>query len=234
MANHWWTAARTLFALFLASSYKSLPGAYFVRFAYYLTKNLLLPKVLVGRTGSTANMRALKKDHHGAFRRSVIHTYCSPFECDFYLHKNNATYFEELDFSRTDLMTSVFQQLFLRARAWPYLPVANVFTGFRKEIAPFQRYTIDSCVLCWDDKWIYVLSRFMLPGVELPCAVSITTYVFKDGRRTITPREALEACELYNEDVEHIAQENLKTVLDHNSFTPTDRLYKLTHCYTVL
>jgi hypothetical protein len=35
---------------------------------------------------------------------------------------------------------------------------------YRKAIAPFARYGISSQILCWDQKWIYVVSHFAKPG----------------------------------------------------------------------
>lgn len=88
---------------------------------------------------------------------------------------------------------------------------------FRKEIKPYASYEIHSRVLSWDDKWIYIISHFVPTGSLMKAvrqqkndtsagdektsgsgnppvifASAISKYVFKDGRKTVAPEEALE------------------------------------------
>lgn len=222
---------KVLLGLYLASSYKSLPGAYFVRFYYYAVSRLVVP-MLTGR--NTANIRKLQANKFGVFAHSKINTYASPFECDLYLHKNNCTYFTELDVSRCDLMSSIFQKLFVDSKRWPFVPVANVFTNFLKEIKPFESYSITSNVLCWDDKWIYVISKFKKNNGKVLCSLSLTKYVLKSGRITIPPKEAIEFCGIYNDEVEKISQENMKILSEKSGFHETKPLEDLEHLYLSL
>ncbi|SCU92270.1 LAMI_0E09560g1_1 [Lachancea mirantina] len=215
----------------LISTYKSLPGAYFVRFYLRALKNLVLPQI----TGkNTRNIRTLQNDRYGCFAYTTLSTYASPFECDFYMHKSNSTYFEEMDISRGDLMTTIFQKLFLTSKRWPYVPVANVFTNFLKEIKPFQRYEVRSCILCWDEKWIYVLSRFLINNGSQLASLGITKYVLKDGRKTIAPKDALEICGLLNDEVEAISAKNLKVLQEQSGFHNTTPLETIKHEYTAI
>ena len=176
------TIVKLIIGVVLASTYKSLPGAYFLRFYYYVLKDLLFP-MWFGK--NTENIARLQRNEFGCFSYTKLKTYASLFECDFYLHKSNSTYFEELDIARTDLMLKIFQKLFLNSKRVPYVPVANVFTNYLKEIGPYQPYEVRSCILCWDEKWIYVLSRFLVKNGTQLASISITKYVLKDGRKTI-------------------------------------------------
>ncbi|SCU93265.1 LAME_0F03202g1_1 [Lachancea meyersii CBS 8951] len=223
------TVAMYLAIAVLISTYKSLPGAYFVRFYARVFQNLIKPLIL-GK--DTDTIRKLQKDKYGCFSYTKLSTFASLFECDFYLHKSNSTYFEELDVSRTDLMTKIFQKLFLTSKYYPFVPVANVFTAFIKEIKPFQAYQVRSSVFCWDEKWIYVLSRFMIKDGTQLAALSITKYVLKDGRKTIPPQTALEICGLYNDDVQHISQRNMKILSHECGFHEVDPLVKIEHEYS--
>lgn len=88
---------------------------------------------------------------------------------------------------------------------------------FRKEIKPYGAYEIHSRVLAWDEKWLYVVSYFVKPGSAKKMAraqshsaskgetpelagvakgmvftSAITKFVFKEGRKTIRPEDALE------------------------------------------
>lgn len=210
-----------LFIFYLASSYKSLPGAYFVRFYISVVNFLFLP-YLTGK--NTKNLEKLKKHELSVFAHSELTTYCSPFECDLYLHKNNATYFNELDINRVHWFVALFQKLMLNSKRWPYVPVANVFTNFLKEIRPFEKYSVCSGILCWDEKWIYVLSRFTKNNGKTLCSISLTKYVLKDVRKTIPPIEALKFCGLYNEKAAKINAKNYDMLIKESGFHNTKLL----------
>lgn len=212
---------KLLVGLYLLSSYKSLPGAYFIRFYSTVFPHIVLPYF----TGlKTKNLKRLAENKHACFGAVTMSTYASPFECDFYFHKSNSTYFEELDISRSELMTKVFQKLFLKSKRWPYIPVANVFTNFLKEIKPFEKYQVTTFILCWDEKWIYVMSRFTKKNETILCSLSLTKYVLKDGRKTIQPKDALEFCGLYNDEVASISAKNLKLLTEQSGFHETQPL----------
>ncbi|SCU94335.1 LANO_0E06458g1_1 [Lachancea nothofagi CBS 11611] len=218
--------AKYLAAAILLSTYKSLPGAYFVRFYDKVFRNLIMP-LIFGK--NTENIQKLQNDELGCFSYTKLSTYASLFECDFYLHKSNSTYFEELDISRTDLMTKIFQKLFLHSKRYPFVPVANVFTNFLKEIKPFQTYDVRSCVFCWDDKWIYIMSRFYINSGSQLASLSITKYVLKDGRKTIKPKDALEVCGLFNETVNQISEGNMELLAQQCGFHETKPLEDIVH-----
>lgn len=216
---------------YLLSTYKSLPGAYYIRFWYYVVKNIITP-MFTGK--NTKNIKTLASDKYGVFRHNVISTYCSPFEVDGYFHKSNSTYFEELDIARTDLMTKIFQKLFLNSKRWPYLPVAEASTCFFKDIAPFQPYRITSNIFCWDRKWIYVLSNFTVDKGSTVVSLSITRYVLKDGRKTISPEDALKTCGMYNDEVVEISERNLKYMEENLGFENIRKLLELNSVYKKL
>lgn len=128
-------------------------------------------------------------------------------------------------------MCKIFQKLILNSKHWPYVPVANVFTNFLREIKPFEKYVVTSSILCWDQKWIYVMSKFTKSNGKVLCSLSITKYVLKDGRKTINPKEALEACGIYNDEVAKVSEENLKLLTEKCGFHETKPLEELKHEY---
>ncbi|SMN21855.1 similar to Saccharomyces cerevisiae YBR096W Putative protein of unknown function [Maudiozyma saulgeensis] len=226
------TILKWFLGFYLVSSYKSVPGAYFVRF-YAAIFPLLLGPLITGKK-NTENIKKLQKNEMSALGYVKYKTYASPMECDFYLHKNNATYFTELDISRGELMTKLLQKIFLDSPKYPYIPVANVFTNFLKEIKPFESYTVSSNILCWDEKWIYVASRFMKKNDTILCSFSLTKYVVKDGRKTIPPKDVFEFCGIYNEKVEKIAKENYKILSENSGFHDTTLLEQIKYDYLPL
>ncbi|CCH43390.1 hypothetical protein BN7_2938 [Wickerhamomyces ciferrii] len=205
------TIAKYIFYAFLASSYKSLPGAYYIRFWYQAAINIIIPKYIKSLIINDLSSKS-------PFETSSIHTYNSPFECDGYFHKSNSTYFEELDISRTKLMTTIFQKFFMfyktESKTWPYVPVANVFSTFKKEIKPYQKYEVKNRILGWDQKWLFILSKFVSIGKkgEVIHAVCITKYVLKDGRKTVSPRDALKFCGYQVEKYEKESEKGVELV----------------------
>ncbi|KAH3682024.1 hypothetical protein WICPIJ_007016 [Wickerhamomyces pijperi] len=196
---------KVVLALFAISTYKSLPLAYYFRIYWVFFKRLYLFKIV----------SKYKHETKSIFEVSKYNTYNSPMECDFYLHKSNSCYSEELDIARSELMTSVLQKFFTEyqteSKQFPFVPVASLWTSFKKEIKPFEKYAIESRILGWDEKWIFVISKFVkVNGVV--ASTSITKYVLKDGRKTIKPREAIKFQGLWSEEVEQEAVKGLEFV----------------------
>jgi hypothetical protein len=143
------------------------------------------------------------------------------------MHKSNSTFFNDLDNNRTELLLALFKDVVKPQKHRKDVPQPKMFNLggtsciFKKAIAPFSKYEISSRVLCWDQKWIYVVSHFTKPGsnnanqfiLGLPAnkafdhkepqnqldriyATAITKYVFKQGRKTCTPDSVMHECGL--------------------------------------
>ncbi|KAK9322367.1 hypothetical protein V1517DRAFT_323591 [Lipomyces orientalis] len=189
--------------LFWVVNSKSIPFAWHCRFyrslIYFLWINRNTPAV-------EANV----------FRTRVWTSRSPPMECDLNGHKSNSTYFSDLDNARTDLMVDVFKKMLLGTRkesgTWPYLPLGAVVSIFRREIKPFAKYNIKSKIIGWDGKWLFVVSRFELAESAHTCAISISKYVFKLGRKTIAPQDVLKQCGLWSPEVEDKGREGRKKV----------------------
>ena len=46
--------------------------------------------------------------------------------------------------------------------------LGGVNCAFRKEIKPYEKFEVWTRVLCWDQKWLYVICHFVKPGVVRP------------------------------------------------------------------
>lgn len=138
-------------------------------------------------------------------------------ETDYNLHKSNSTYFTDLDVSRTALVTRLYSpgiglvskeldQEFLVAsqkegkKAPRRLPVmvvlGSVYCSFKREIKPFEKYEMQSRVIAWDQKWMYILTAFLRPakkagGEKTLLATALSKYVVKKGRLTVAPERIL-------------------------------------------
>lgn len=158
----------------------------------------------------------------------VTTSYTPLLDIDYNMHKSNSTFFNDLDDNRTELMLALFKAVVKPEQCGKNTVKAKMFNLggtsciFKKPIAPFARYEISSRILCWDQKWIYVVSHFTNPGSNTAThfllappakashsrqsvtgnqedsvyATSITKYVFKKGRVTCTPESIMDECGL--------------------------------------
>ena len=86
-----------------------------------------------------------------------------PTDLDVNNHVNNGVYFSLMDLGRFDLLH--------RSGAWAtmmkngYYPVvASETITFRKSLAPWQRYVLESKIVGYDDKAVYLDQRFVVDG----------------------------------------------------------------------
>ncbi|KAF5864600.1 hypothetical protein ETB97_007158 [Aspergillus alliaceus] len=198
--------------VFIIFDPKAIPGLWHARIIAILLNHLVWKR----------SQPSLSSDGPSAlFRPLRTRSYCSITEVDFNLHKSNSTFYADLDISRIELLLSLFKDVITplsppareggtaesaekdgRRKLKHLTPaLGGVSCIFRREIKPWQRYDLVSRVLCWDDKWLYIVSHFLKPsdhnGASLAAsedqifASAISEYVFKGGRRTVKPREIL-------------------------------------------
>lgn len=211
-------------AILLFGNPKCLPFSWTIRFYYMVVRYMVIPTLLQGKKdkkklqpSETADNEPsaakpsvpasiTEKDELKLFRSSMWSSFANLLEIDANLHKSNSTYFTDLDLARTKLLLPLFRDFFVGHRLemgrFPYVPLGSVMTVFRREIGPLQRYTVRSRVLGWDNKWLFVLSRFEIGGPSRDnvnaqlAAVALSKYVFKDGRKTIAPEDAIHRANL--------------------------------------
>ncbi len=97
--------------------------------------------------------------------------------------------------------------------------LGSVQCSFHREVGPYQRYEVWSKVLCWDRKWVYIVTHWLPRGTAVPTswldpgfgrrrvrgqadpqggwerkilATAISKYVFKVGRFTVHPARILD------------------------------------------
>lgn len=239
--NHFFL--KTLIAFFVVSNYKVLPFKWTLHFYYYVIKYLFvrplfrkhqkIVKTIPDSSPATSNLNisnptntttpitAVSETDRHLFYANAYYSRAVLMECDLNGHKSNSTYFSDLDLARTDLLIDIFDEAFMHYKKtkgrYPYVPLGSVSCVFKREIKPFQKYVIRSRVLGWDDKWLFVISRFefeppkgepakagtksnakAFPSNESRgklAAIGLSKYVFKLGRKTIPPEEFLSHAE---------------------------------------
>jgi len=114
-------------------------------------------------------------------------------ECDYNLHKSNSTYFSDLDVTRSHLVSALLrrgiQTLQQNAKTkivldpkdgkvikgkW-YIMLGAVQCSFKKEIKPYEGYEMWTRLLCWDRKWVYVVTHFVKKGAVKPDGYTLDT-----------------------------------------------------------
>lgn len=127
----------------------------------------------------------------GMFRRridplepSTLRLTVLPTDCDLYVHLNNGRYLSLMDLGRLDMGLRSGLGSIIRRRRW--FPVAGAVTiRFRRSIEIFERFDLETSVVGWDDKWFWVLQRFLVRGEVR--AEALVKAVFLEGRDTIAP-----------------------------------------------
>jgi len=107
-----------------------------------------------------------------------------PNDLDFNMHMNNSRYLAIMDVGRIDLLirTHLFQEM-RKIKAIPVLSTAKM--RYRISLQPFQRYRLESKLVCWDEKWLYIEHRFIIadgPKAGAVAAIGLVKGVFYSGQ----------------------------------------------------
>lgn len=128
----------------------------------------------------------------------------------------------DLDHNNTQLILALFKKALRPCRHGHYAKtfhIGGTSCSFHRRIPPFTKYQISSRVLCWNHKWLYVVTSVSKPGscISMPrlqapiniydqleaeseldhvYASAITQYVFKKGHNTCTPGSIMDECNL--------------------------------------
>jgi len=99
-------------------------------------------------------------DHYEVARTNFI---TLPTDLDINRHMNNGVYFSIMDVARFDMLVRNGVWAIMREKGW-YPVVASETITFRKSLNLWQRFTIESRILGFDTKAVYVEQRFVRPG----------------------------------------------------------------------
>lgn len=111
-----------------------------------------------------------------------------PTDLDVLRHVNNGVYLSLLDLARTDLM--IRSGLFgpVRRRGW-YPVVTAESIRFRRSLTLFQRFHVETRVLGWDDRSIFLSQQFVLGDTVVASALVTGRFLRSGG--TVAPAEVL-------------------------------------------
>lgn len=184
---------------------------------YHFLANLRLKPTAPFFPKGRAIVDARGKPTHPVFVPCTVTSRTPLLETDYNLHKSNSTYFSDLDVGRCALVSRIYSpgvgfvskimdQEALAAsqkegkkppKKLPVMVVlGSVYCNFKREIKPFELYEMESRVIAWDQKWLYVLTTFLRPakkagGEKTLLATAVSKYVMKKGRLTVPPERIL-------------------------------------------
>jgi acyl-CoA thioesterase FadM len=114
-----------------------------------------------------------------------------PSDLDVLGHMNNGVYFSIMDLGRMDLM--------IRAGVWKKLtergfyPVVTKETiSFRKSLQPWQRFVVETRIVGYDDKAVFIEQRFVVAGEIFARAYMCGRFLKKTGG-TVSVAELVDA-----------------------------------------
>ena len=104
-----------------------------------------------------------------------------PTDCDLNLHLTNSRYLSFMDLGRTHLLGQTgLLRLIFRQRIASVAQAVEI--TFFREMAPLSRFTLESRVVCWDERYCYIQHEF-LQNDQLCASAMIRVVFLKSGQR---------------------------------------------------
>ena len=111
-----------------------------------------------------------------------------PLDIDINAHLTNSRYLALMDLARTKMLSDAGIFKAIMKNKW--LPVlGSTEITFIKDIKPWQRCTIESKILCWDEKYFYIEQRFV-HGNKIH-AIANVRGLFVHRRKPITSKDLM-------------------------------------------
>lgn len=112
-----------------------------------------------------------------------------PNDLDIFFHVNNGVYLTLMDLGRTDMMlrSGVFNVV--RSKGW-YPVVAAETIRFQRSLKLFQKFSIRTEVVGWDDKSIYMEQVFSSKDKQIAIAALNVRFLKKSGGK-VSPADLL-------------------------------------------
>ena len=119
---------------------------------------------------------------------SVLSFRVLPNDLDPNWHMNNGRYLTIMDLGRFDMtLHSGLMRAVLRNRWMPVLGGATI--RYQRPLAPFQRYTLTTRIVGWDEKWIYMEQCFDSNGKR--AATALVKALIRGRDRSIPTAEVM-------------------------------------------
>jgi acyl-CoA thioesterase FadM len=124
----------------------------------------------------------------GVLDESVLRLRVWPTDMDLNFHLNDGRYVSLTGLGRLDLMSR--SRLLRRAlrRRW-YPVVGGAVIRYRREIGAFEKFTLHSRIVGWDEKWVYFEHRFEKNGEV--AAIAYARGVMRNRQGRVPTRDVM-------------------------------------------
>jgi acyl-CoA thioesterase FadM len=116
---------------------------------------------------------------------SVLNMRVMPNDLDTNMHMNNGRFFTIMDLGRMDLLfRGGATWTLIRRRMWAPI-LGAVKMRFRLPLDLWQKFRLETRILCWDAQWFYIEQRFVIaegPRQGAVAAIALVRGGFYDGR----------------------------------------------------
>jgi acyl-CoA thioesterase FadM len=125
----------------------------------------------------------------GILEEDTLRMRVLPNDIDLNLHMNNARFLSAMDYARTHFLarTRLLDHI-IRSRWQPLVGAAWV--TYRRSLPLFCRFTLNSRMVCWDEKWFYIEQTFCRRGET--AAVGWVKGILRDAHGSVDPQSAIE------------------------------------------
>lgn len=126
----------------------------------------------------------------GPLDESVVRFTALPHDCDLNFHLNAGRFGSFMDIARVELIGRMHILRRLLMRGWRPI-VGGILVRYRRSILPFERFTIRSRVIGWNEKWFYI-EHIVENNRGETAAVAHARTLLRSKDRNIAPRELIE------------------------------------------
>ncbi len=114
-----------------------------------------------------------------------------PTDLDVLRHMNNGVYLSLQDLARLDYMIRMKAADIVEKRGW-YPVVASETIRFRMSLKCFQKFEIQTRLISWDDKYLYLEHKFVSRGEVVALGMIRARFLKKLGG-SVSPDDLLQA-----------------------------------------
>ena len=125
----------------------------------------------------------------GPLDPSVVRFRALPHDCDLNLHLNAGRYLSFMDLARIELLGRMRVLRSLLRRGWRPIMGGATLT-YRRSVMPFERFSVTSRVVAWDEKWFYI-EHLLHKSDGTLSATGIVRMLLRGKSGSVTPREVL-------------------------------------------
>lgn len=130
---------------------------------------------------------AMRSARIGLFDTSEIVLRVGPFDLDTNVHVNNGRFLTLMDLGRLDLTIRAGLLPVARRERWRPV-VASAMVRFRRELRPFERFTLRTRLLGWDDRWVFLRQDIVRSDGRL-ASVGVVKATFRGPGGAVHPSE---------------------------------------------